>query len=92
MSARKRKAFTTILMPLFGIIVVAYAGIRLVLGCRAALARLDDVKTPSPRPRRSQYAKAAVEHAETPDVDDEPRSAFSTVDLDDTLSQAYSFD
>ena len=67
----------------------------LVLICRAALSRRG-AKTLSRRPRHSQYTKAAVE---TPDVDyelpddDEPRhGVFSTVDLDDTLSQRYDFD
>ena len=90
-SARKRKAFTTYLLPLFGIVVLAYAGIRFALGCRAALARRA-ASTPSRRPRRSQYKKAAVETPAADDEDDEPRGKFSTVDLDDTLSQAYDFD
>ena len=90
-SARKRKVFTTVLMPLIGMAVVAYAGIRFAIVCRAASARRG-ANTPSRRPLRSQYTKAAVE---TPDIDaedSEPRGKFSTVDLDDTLSQAYDFD
>ena len=86
-SARKRKAFTTYVLPLLVVIAVAYAGARLAQGCRAAFARRA-ASTPSRRPRRSQYKKAAVE---TPE-DDEPHGKFSTVDLDDTLSQAYDFD
>ena len=86
-SARKRKAFTTYVLPLLGVIAVAYAGARFAHGCRAAFARRA-ASTPSRRPRRSQYKKAADADAE----DDEPRGKFSTVDLDDTLSQAYDFD
>jgi hypothetical protein len=91
-SARKRKAFTTYLLPLFGIIVLAYASSRFALGCRTALARRAAASTQSRRPRRSQYKKAAVETPDADVEDDEPRAKFSTVDLDDTLSQAYDFD
>ena len=79
------------MLPLLVVIAVAYAGARIVVGCRAAFASRA-ASTPSRRPRRSQYKKAAVETPDADGEDDEPHGKFSTADLDDTLSQAYDFD
>jgi hypothetical protein len=75
LTSRRQEAFSKVLMPLFGAVVLVYVAYRLGLGCRAAARR--DPATP----RRSQYSKAATE---TPDTElDERRPstrAFSIID------------